>query len=206
MPRDPVRWNHNIHYQPLLVDAVPTTATTALDVGTGDGMLARRLRERVPSVTGIDVDAPMVALARSHPDADGITYVHGDFLRHPFPPESFDFVGSVATLHHMDPAAALQRMRVLLRPGGSLAILGLYRQEFPRDLAWAIAGAVTTRVLKRSSRRTYWETPAPKVWPPGHTLRQIEQVVRSELPGASFRRLVLWRYLVTWQKPDVGAG
>jgi 2-polyprenyl-3-methyl-5-hydroxy-6-metoxy-1,4-benzoquinol methylase len=205
MPGDPVRWNHNIHYQTLLVDAVPPTATTALDVGSGDGMLSRRLRERVPSVTGIDVDAPMVTLARSHPDAGGITYVHGDFLRHPFPSESFDFIGSVATLHHMDPAAALQRMRALLRPGGSLAILGLYRQELPRDLAWAIAGAVTTRVLKRSSRRTYWETPAPKIWPPAHTLRQIEQVVRHELPGAAFRRLVLWRYLVTWQRPDVGA-
>ena len=201
MTRAPVPWNHNIHYQPLLLDAVPPSATTALEVGTGDGMLSRRLRERVPNVTGIDLDAPMVALAEGHPGAADITYVHGDLLRHPFEPESFDFVGSVATLHHMEPTAALQRMRALVRPGGTLAVLGLFRSELPRDLGWVVAGAATTRVLKRSAARTYWETPAPKVWPPAHTLRQIRQVVRRELPGATFRRLVLWRYLVTWRKP-----
>ena len=201
MPSAPVPWNHNIHYQPLLLAAVPPTAATALEVGTGDGMLSRRLRDRVPDVTAIDVDAAMVALAQGHPDARDVTYVHDDFLRHPFAPGSFDFVGSIATLHHMEPAAALQRMRSLLRPGGTLAVLGLFRAELPRDLAWALAGAATTRALKLSPARTYWETPAPKVWPPAHTLRQVEQVVRHQLPGAAFRRLVLWRYLVTWRKP-----
>ena len=48
-----------------------------------------------------------------------------DFLEYPFEHESFDFITSVATLHHMDATAALTRMRTLLRPGGALAIPGL---------------------------------------------------------------------------------
>lgn len=201
MVAEHVRWNHNIHYQPLLLDAVPAKAKTALEVGTGDGMLSRRLRQRVPDVTAIDIDEPMVTLASNHPDAAGITYVHGDFLTCRLDHDAFDFVGSIATLHHMDPRAALQRMRDLVRPGGTLAILGLFEQDLPRDIPWELAGAATTRFLKLSPKRTYWETPAPKIWPPPHSLRQIRQVVQEELPDAAFRRLVLWRYFVTWQKP-----
>ena len=45
-PQD--RWNHNLHYHRLVLDAVPAHARTALDVGTGDGLLAADLRRRVP--------------------------------------------------------------------------------------------------------------------------------------------------------------
>ncbi len=34
------RWNHNIHYYRLILDAVPTGARSALDVGCGNGLLA----------------------------------------------------------------------------------------------------------------------------------------------------------------------
>jgi 2-polyprenyl-3-methyl-5-hydroxy-6-metoxy-1,4-benzoquinol methylase len=53
---DGERWNHNLHYHRLILDAVPAGARRALDVGCGEGILSRRLRERVPAVTGIDVD------------------------------------------------------------------------------------------------------------------------------------------------------
>ena len=41
-PADP--WNHNIHYHRLILDAVPPGARRALDVGCGEGTLARQLR------------------------------------------------------------------------------------------------------------------------------------------------------------------
>ncbi len=44
----------------------------------------------------------------------------GDFLTTAFEPASFDVVTAVASLHHMDAAAALTRMRDLVRPGGVL--------------------------------------------------------------------------------------
>lgn len=50
-------------------------------------------------------------------------------MNHPLEPASFDFIASVASLHHMDVAAALVRMRSLLRPGGRLVVIGLARSS-----------------------------------------------------------------------------
>jgi hypothetical protein len=36
-------WNHNVHYQPVILKAVPRGCPAALDVGCGDGLLAGRL-------------------------------------------------------------------------------------------------------------------------------------------------------------------
>jgi hypothetical protein len=43
-------WNHNVHYQPVILNAVPAGCGPALDVGCGDGLLARRLAERCAEV------------------------------------------------------------------------------------------------------------------------------------------------------------
>jgi 2-polyprenyl-3-methyl-5-hydroxy-6-metoxy-1,4-benzoquinol methylase len=154
-----VRWNHNIHYHLLILAAVPPGCRTALDVGCGEGTLTREPRAVVPSITGIDLDARSLELARRHPDRNGVEYVRGDFLTHPFEPESFDMVVSVAALHHMDAEAALDRMRALLGPGGVLALVGLARDRFPRDLPLALAGMVTHRWHRW--RKGYWQHPAP---------------------------------------------
>jgi hypothetical protein len=47
-------WNHNVHYQPVILGAVPPGCAAAIDVGCGDGMLARKLAARCGTVTGID--------------------------------------------------------------------------------------------------------------------------------------------------------
>ncbi|MGH8834530.1 MAG: hypothetical protein ACRDWG_05980 [Actinomycetes bacterium] len=50
------RWNHHIHHHSMILKGVPPGARTALDVGCGEGLLARDPRGLVPRVTGIDVD------------------------------------------------------------------------------------------------------------------------------------------------------
>src|SRR5580704_11874271 len=46
-------WNHNVHYQPVILRAVPPGCGAALEVGCGDGLLASRLVERCAEVTAI---------------------------------------------------------------------------------------------------------------------------------------------------------
>ncbi|GAB3972085.1 class I SAM-dependent methyltransferase [Actinoallomurus acanthiterrae] len=191
------RWNHNIHYHPRILGAVPDGAQRALDIGCGEGMLARALRRTVPHVTGIDLDAPSLDQAREYPD--DVDYIRDDFLTHPFEPASFDVVASVATLHHVDAAAGLTRMRDLVRPGGVLAVVGLARGtmpgDLPRDLASVVVGTFH-RALKG-----HWHHPSPVVWPPPVTYTEMRALAAEILPGSRYRRHLLWRYSIVWRKP-----
>jgi SAM-dependent methyltransferase len=194
------RWNHNIHYHPLVLAAVPQGSRTALDVGCGEGLLAKELAQVVPAVTGIDPHGPTLELARGRSGGAGIEYVQGDVLTHPFVPESFDVVASIAALHHMDTAAGLTRMRDLLRPGGVLAVIGLPRPQRPRDLPYDIAGAVAMR-WHRWRHGGLRDVIAPTVWPPPDTLAQVRDTAWQLLPGVRVRRHVMWRYSLLWRKP-----
>jgi SAM-dependent methyltransferase len=192
-------WNHNIHYHPAVLDAVPAGARRALEIGCGDGGLARKLRVRIPHVLALDLDAPSLAAARAADRGPGVDYVRGDFRTIGLEPESFDFICSVATLHHLDAAAGLERMAGLLRPGGRLVVVGLARSGSPLDLALAAGGVVAHRILVR--RHGLTEVSAPTVWPPPVTFGGMRRIGRRLLPGARFRRRLLWRYTLTWEKP-----
>jgi 2-polyprenyl-3-methyl-5-hydroxy-6-metoxy-1,4-benzoquinol methylase len=192
------RWNHNIHYHPLILAAVPHDCDRALDVGCGEGILARELSGSVRHVTGLDLDEPSIRLAREQDTAHRIEFLQGDFLTYRFE-DSFDFIASVAALHHMDASRALAKMGALLRPGGTLAVVGLARSRRPGDLAADAAGAVVHLVYKAT--RTYWEHSAPVVWPPPETYRHMRDIAGEVLPGVRYRRHLLWRYSLVWSTP-----
>ena len=198
MRPEPAPWNHNIHYHPLILGAVPAGCQQGLDVGCGEGGLARELRQVVPHVLAIDCDGPVIDRARQQDNGAGVEYVTGDFLTHDLRPGSFDVIVSVAALHHMDPAAALRRMRELLRPGGTLAVVGLARSRV-RDLPADAAGVIAHRVLLAG--RSYQQVNAPTVWPPPQTYAQMRRIAGEVLPRARYRRHLLWRYSLTWAKP-----
>jgi len=195
----PPPWNHNLHYHPLVLRAVAPGARRSLDVGCGEGVLARDLSRVVAHVTAIDRDAASIEVARRHDDAAGVEYVVGDFMTHPFEPASFDHIASIAALHHMGAGAALSRMRELLAPGGTLAVVGLARHRYPADLPFTVAAAIGHRVHRLG--KAYWEDSAPRVWPPPDTFGQTRALARRVLPGVRYRRLLLWRYSLVWTKP-----
>lgn len=193
------RWNHNIHYHQLLLDAVPTDARRVLDVGCGEGMLVRQFAERGGAVVGVDPDEPGIELAIASTHTTNVDYVLGDVMTFPFEPGSFDAVVSVATLHHLDERAALRRFAELVRPGGTVAVVAIARRTYPADALRDIAGFITSRVLWL--RRGRWEHSSPIVWPPPHTYRELRAIAEEELPGCVYRRHVLWRCSILWTKP-----
>jgi 2-polyprenyl-3-methyl-5-hydroxy-6-metoxy-1,4-benzoquinol methylase len=182
----------------VLVGVLPAGCDRALDVGCGEGILARKLHQHSVNVSAIDIDPRSIELARQQDQGGEIDYILGDFLTFPLEPESFDFITSVAALHHMDAGAALQRMRTLLRPGGTLAVVGLIRSEYPRDLprdALAHGVSYAHRLVK-----PYWESPAQTLWPPP-TFGETRALAERALPDVSLRRHLLWRYSLLWKKP-----
>jgi trans-aconitate methyltransferase len=192
------RWNHNTHYYDIACDAAPSTAGTALDVGTGDGLLAVRLAEKIPEVTGIDSDADIIARAQSSTSAN-ITWITGDALTYALPEAHYDLVAAVATVHHFpDLIAGLQRLASLTAPGGALVVIGCARSSTVHDYAYELMGAVQHQVF--SHTRGFWQHNALVQMQFPHTYAEVKRLAAAVLPGMKWRRLPLWRYAITWRK------
>lgn len=188
-------WNHNRHYQKLILDQCRLSMNTALDVGCGEGLLAQALSARGLTVTAIDACDDVLAIARRR--EHGIKWVHDDVMTHDFGEQEFDLVTAVATVHHLsDCEGVLDRLRSLVSPGGRLVILGLARSTTPVDLFYDVVGAVQHRFYAKL--RDYVEDSAPKKLECPLTYRQVRTLARSCLPGCYFRRLPLFRYLLVW--------
>jgi ubiquinone/menaquinone biosynthesis C-methylase UbiE len=194
-------WNHNVHYQPVILRAVPPRCGPALDVGCGDGMLACRLAERCTEVTGIDRDTRMIAQARERAQAHRgrINFAEADFLTYPAAEASFDFVCANTSLHHMDFATALSKMARLLRPGGRLAVIGLANNGSLADFVPEVPAAPVNLFYRAVCHEGSSGAP---VKDPDMTWGQVRATASTLLPGVRYRRHLLWRYSLLWSKPS----
>lgn len=147
---------------------------------------------------GIDVDPEVLSLARSSSEPEArIQYIEGDVMTYPFPTASFDFVTAVAALHHLSLRPGLARFRDLLKPGGTLAVIGLFRSHTLGDYAIDAVAMPISRVLRVVRGCT---PPPTRMRRPDHTLADIRSACDELLPGAVVRRLLLFRYSLIWRK------
>jgi SAM-dependent methyltransferase len=114
-----------------------------LDVACGTGIVARLAAQHVGAagdVTGLDLNAGMVAVARSLPSAPGaaITWIESSALDMRLADASFDVVLCQQGFQFFpDKSAALREMKRVLSPGGRL-LLSVWAGATPYDIAmWA---------------------------------------------------------------------
>ena len=94
-----------------------------LDVGCNDGTISRCLAERGYTVTGIDVLQSMIEIAKEFNQVSGTVFEVRDFLKDPFPPQSFDCIIILETIEHvLDPTLYLREFHRILRSNGKLII------------------------------------------------------------------------------------
>lgn len=203
----PDYWNHNVAYHPLVLDAVPAHCRDALDVGCGDGLLARKLAAPGRRVTGIDVSAAMIESARSlNENAEGqsgrLEFFEGDFLDLTFPEAGFDFVCFVASVHHMDSTAALTKAAALLRPGGCLVVVGLARNATPVD--WLISALCLPATRLHNLRPSFGRPDGMPVADAALSWGEVREQARELLPGARYQHHLHYRYSLRWTKPAHG--
>jgi ubiquinone/menaquinone biosynthesis C-methylase UbiE len=93
-----------------------------LDVGCGTGTAAIALADSVKAITGIDISAGMIELARRKAVQAGRTnsaFVHTTIFDETLLPGSFDAVACFYVLHLVgDTAPVMERIHALLKPGG----------------------------------------------------------------------------------------
>jgi hypothetical protein len=131
--------------QDRLAAAVPTTATTVLQIGKGPGWLAQALQRRQPAPVVYGADSPTTADGgATAPGAlDGYFEFDLDSGAPPLPARSVDCIVYAGVLpHSVDPLAVLARHRHLLSATGSIVcsipnlqhhgvVAGILRGLFP---------------------------------------------------------------------------
>lgn len=101
----------------------PLDGHTVLDVGCGGGILAESMARRAAHVTGIDLAAKPLGVARLHALEAGVANI--DYVEIAAEalaaqrPGGFDVVTCMEMLEHVpDPASIVRACAALLRPGG----------------------------------------------------------------------------------------
>jgi len=200
-------WDHNSHYHRFLLRHVPPHCSQALELGCGSGTFARLLATRAQQVLALDVSPQMIRLGRERSQQ----YANSEFqvadaVVWQFPPEHFDCIVSIATLHHLPLEAMLTKMKRALRVNGVLLVLDLYQES--------LAGAFTTLaalpvslILTYLNTGRFTEPPEVRAAWAEHgkhdsylPLSQLRHRCPVLLPGVKIRKHLLWRYSLMWKK------
>ena len=107
-----------LHYLQRAIDLIPPGADV-LELGCGAGIPMTRELAANRRVTGVDISATQIEMARRNVPA--ATFVQADMTALDFPPASFDAVVAFYSLTHVprdEQPELIRRIRVWLRPGG----------------------------------------------------------------------------------------
>lgn len=211
-------WNHNAEHHPRVLGAVPAGCASALDIGCGDGLLVRKLARRVGSVVGVDRSPEMVRLARERVgEVSNTRFLAADFVKSRAETGAgtgsgeeigsredigtgYGFVCAVTVVHHVDFTAAIGAMTEALAPSGRLVIVGIAADSTRFDRALGMAAVCANPVYRRRNGGEGGE-PAMPVARPTMSWREVRAESKRLLPGRRYRRHLLWRYSLVWDKP-----
>jgi SAM-dependent methyltransferase len=122
-----------LRYLGLALDLIPA-GSDVLELGCGAGIPMTRALAEGRSVTGVDISATQVAMARAN--VPRATFIHADMTTVAFEASSFDAVMAFYSLTHVprdEQAELIGRIRGWLRPGG-LFIASMGADDEPGDV------------------------------------------------------------------------
>ena len=202
-------WTANNHYHDSLLQHLPPNCEHALEIGCGTGTFARELAKRSNRVVALDLSTEMIRVARSRSTQfANLEFQLADAMAWEFPNSHFDFICSIATLHHLQQRELLMKIKDALKPGGVLVVLDLVQSnslaEWMIDV-FALGVSGTLRLMNNGRLKPPAEV--RKAWEQhgkhDHylTLTQVREMADEILPGASVSRCLLWRYKLVYRKP-----
>ena len=202
-------WTSNNHYHDLLLRHVPKSCENALEIGCGTGAFARELARRCGRVVALDLSAEMIRVARSRATQfENLEFQVADAMTWNFPRSHFDFICSIATLHHLEQRELFVKMRDALKPGGVLVVLDLVEsnglvERMLDVIALGVSGGLRLmhngRLKPPPEVRKAWEQHGKH----DHysTINQMRALADEILPGSNVNRCLLWRYALVYRKP-----
>jgi ubiquinone/menaquinone biosynthesis C-methylase UbiE len=200
-------WTANNHYHNFLLSHVPQNCENALEIGCGTGAFARLLAKRCKRVVGLDLSSEMIRVARSRSSQfDNLEFELADAMTWSFPQSQFDFICSIATLHHLQQRELFVKIKDALKPNGVLVVLDLVESnslvERMLDVfGFGVSGGLRLlhngRLKPPAEVRAAWEQHGKH----DHyaTVSQMRALADEILPGANVRRHLLWRYSLAFR-------
>jgi SAM-dependent methyltransferase len=192
-------------YEKYLLEQVPRDCASALDVGCGAGRMARLLASKSSHVVGIDASPNMINLARVRSaDNSRIDFICADFMTHAFAGR-FDCVMSMTTWHHLPLAGALERMKSLVKPSGTLIIHDVRRLSGASD--WISSGVRTAATGKAwfwARRQLGQRGELAHAWREHGAgeqylrMPEVRAYCAACLPGAHTVNHALFRFTIVW--------
>jgi len=169
----------------------------ALEIGPGPGYLGLEWlkRTRGTTLTGLDISAEMVELARSNAKEYGLAerakYVLADASDMPFEDKRFNCVFSTASLHEwLDPGRVLNEVARVLTPGGSYYVADLRRcmSSLWKRVVWLLARPTEVRPYFMASVDD------------SYRLEEVKAIVRDTLLSNSSVCKALYGLRITGQR------
>lgn len=193
------RWIGETEYRLLIELLRPKAGARILDIGCGTGWFTRRLARDGYRVTGVDIDAAMVAYARAH-RAKTEDCLVGNAADLPFVSRAFDCCLSVTALCFVpDEARALAEMLRVARSRVALGLLNrhslLYLSKGRSGGRGAYRGArwhtaqEARALLSAAGARAIESRSAIFVASGGAAARRLEKGLSSRLPWGGFLAL-----------------
>ena len=139
-------------------------------------------------------------------------FTASDAMTYDFPQSHFDFICSIATLHHLQQRELFVKIKDALKPAGVLVVLDLVASnsliERMLDVfGFGVSGSLRLihngRLKPPAEVRKAWEQHGKH----DHylTVNQIRALADEIFPGANVRRHLLWRYSLVYHKAQAKA-
>jgi len=200
-------WTTNNHYHNFLLKHVPQNCEIALEIGCGTGTFARLLAKCCKQVVALDLSSEMIRVARSRSSQFlNLEFHQADAIQWDFPESHFDYICSIATLHHLQQRVLLAKMKDALKPRGVLVVLDLVESNSLAERMLDVVGLGVSGSL-RLIHNGRLKPPAEvrKAWEQHgkhdsySTISQMRALAEEILPGSNVRRHLLWRYSLVYQ-------
>lgn len=194
---EPLYWNHNTAYYKWIKRRT-ANCKSVLDVGCGDGSLVAYLDDGFKKLTGIDIDVSCISRANLKKSSN-TQFICCSFDGYTTR-QSYDAVIFVASIHHMDMPAAMEKAKTLLSPNGLLIIVGLAAPSAAMDYVIEGLRILPCKVISKLRHMQSSENrniPVSYKLPP---LDEVRDISSKTLPHAVIKYGLYYRYLLEWKK------
>ena len=139
---------------------------------------------------------------------NNVSYQIGDYLMIDYPQNEFDYIFSIATVHHFSLTDFAQKAKKELKAGGKLCILDLCQFNSLTDkltellavpASWLFKTYYNGQATLSKEEQLAWQEHGAS----DHylTLNEVETIAAQYLPNATIKQHLFWRYSLIWKKP-----